>query len=196
MTQGFSPPRPARGVAGPARPRSPRRCSAAAAGSGGSALCPARPVPPLAAFPRASLSRCFPSPPPLPPSLSFPPPLSLSAILPPGRPLPARPLRLRCLGLLRRAAGGGVGTRGGPENGRRGDAGGGSGLPIFCPSILRFSAFHRRRHPPPFLRPPASPRTPPPRVSPIVHHHAPHRALAVWGVAAVVGVLPQAAGAG
>nr|QBH78464.1 hypothetical protein [Human alphaherpesvirus 2] len=48
---------------------------------------------------------------------------------------------------------------------------------------------------PPFLRPPASPRTPPPRVSPIVHHRAPHRALAVWGVAAVVGVLPEAAGA-
>lgn len=195
MTQGFSPPRPARGVAGPARPRSPRPQPSSAAGSGGSALCPARPVPPLAAFPRASLSRCFPSPPPLPPSL-FPPPLSLSAILPPGRPLPARPLRLRCLGLLRRAAGGGRrdSRRAGEWKAR------GCRRRIGTPHLLPFHPpFFRFPPPPPpppsFARPPR-PGPLPPRVSPIVHHHAPHRALAVWGVAAVVGVLPEAAGAG
>lgn len=195
MTQGFSPPRPARGVAGPARPRSPRPQPSSAAGSGGSALCPARPVPPLAAFPRASLSRCFPSPPPLPPSL-FPPP-SLSP--PSSRPAAHSPLGLSGCGAWVSF----VGRRGG---GRRDSRRAGEwkargcrrriGTPHLLPFHPPFFRFPPPPPPPPSFARPPRPGPLPPRVSPIVHHHAPHRALAVWGVAAVVGVLPEAAGAG
>nr|QBH84080.1 hypothetical protein [Human alphaherpesvirus 2] len=124
---------------------------------------PGSPRPPSCCFSaRLSFPLLSLSPPPPPPPLSLS--LSLSLRHPPARPptprsaSPAAVLGSPSSG----GGGGGVGTRGGPENGRRGDAGGGSGLPIFCPSILRFSAFHRRRHPPPsFARPPRPGPLPP-----------------------------------